>query len=229
MSHQLPLDFRPGEDSTLARFIQGGNAELLNLLRKQETDSPSIQLYIYGPPGTGKTHLLQGSARQQEAAFYLPLAEVAPLKAGLFNALEDFELVCIDDIDRVAGNRAIEVEVFNLINLLRELDRSYIFSTRKSPDRSGFYLKDLVSRLNACVKYKIQEPEDHDKRVFLKNNADMRGMHLPDEVIDWVMSYTPRDMKSLSSLVARLDVESLREQRRITIPFVKNLLAGLNL
>ncbi len=229
MSHQLPLDFRSGEEATLTRFIQGGNAELLNLLKKQEAGSPGIQLYIYGPSGIGKTHLLQGGARERATGFYLPLAEVAPLKTGLFNGLEDFEPVCIDDIDKVAGNHEIEIEVFNLINLLRELDRSYIFSAHKLPDQSGFFLKDLVSRLNACAKYKIHEPKDHDKRAFLKSNADMRGIHLSDEAIDWIMSYTPRDMKSLSSLMTRLDIESLREQRRITIPFIKTLLVQLNL
>jgi len=229
VNHQLPLNFRLGEESTLNRFIPGGNVELLSLLKRRVNDSANIHLYIYGPSGAGKTHLLQGSARECKTVFYLPLAEVMPLKAGLFNALEGFELVCIDDVDKVAGNDEIEVELFNLINLLRELDRSYIFSARKPPDQNGFSLKDLVSRLKACVRYKIHEPEDHDKRAFLRNNADMRGIHLPDEVIDWIMFYTPRDMKSLSSLMTRLDIESLREQRRITIPFVKHLLVGLNL
>ncbi len=224
MNHQLPLDFLPGEQSTLNRFIQGSNTELLSLLKKHQTGSPDIQIYLYGPPGTGKTHLLQGSTREHEAGFYLPLAEVVPLKAGLFNALEGFDLVCIDDIDRVAGNHDIEIEVFNLVNRLREHDRSCIFSARTPPDQSNFMLKDLVSRLNACIKYKIHEPEDRDKRRFLRNNADMRGIHMSDEVIDWIMSYTPRDMKSLSSLMVRLDTESLREQRRITIPFIKALL-----
>jgi DnaA family protein len=52
----------------------------------------------------------------------------------------------------------------------------------------------------------------------------MRGLDLPVETANYLLTRRKRDMASLYALLDRLDLESLNAQRRLTIPFVKTVL-----
>jgi DnaA family protein len=47
---------------------------------------------------------------------------------------------------------------------------------------------------------------------------------LPDEVANFIIQRVPRDMNALFNLLDRLDRASLQEKRKLTIPFVKQVL-----
>jgi DnaA family protein len=47
---------------------------------------------------------------------------------------------------------------------------------------------------------------------------------LDDNVLDWLFARYPRDLGALLDLLDRLDQASLAAQRRITIPFLRELL-----
>jgi len=49
-------------------------------------------------------------------------------------------------------------------------------------------------------------------------------LELTDEVAQYILHRAPRDMKELFLTLKRLDHVSLAEQRRLTIPFVKQVL-----
>jgi DnaA family protein len=48
-------------------------------------------------------------------------------------------------------------------------------------------------------------------------------MEMGDEVVNFLMQRTARDFHTLFALLDRLDRETLIAQRKITIPFVKQL------
>ena len=56
--------------------------------------------------------------------------------------------------------------------------------------------------------------------------AQERGFELPDETGRYLMSRYPRDLSSLFAVLDRLDQASLQAQRRLTVPFVKQVLEG---
>jgi DnaA family protein len=47
---------------------------------------------------------------------------------------------------------------------------------------------------------------------------------LEDAAVDWLLTRTDRDLGSLVLLLDKLDRESLAAQRRITVPFLKQVL-----
>lgn len=224
MSFQLPLDFQLRDKATLDRFVSGANAALLNALQCLATSNEPASIYISGPVGLGKTHLLQGTVRICEAALYIPLAMIEELSVEIFEGVEDRRVICIDDVDQVAANKVLEVALFSLLKRIKDQQHSIVLASTALPDLSGFELEDLLSRLNGCMQYQLQSPDEPDIREYIKQDVTRRGLEIGDDVIHWMLTHLPRDMKSLAELMNKLDIESLRMQRRITIPFIKGLL-----
>jgi DnaA family protein len=72
------------------------------------------------------------------------------------------------------------------------------------------------------------EPLDEAGRVqALKLRARHRGLELPDDTARFLLSRSRRDMTSLYRLLDKLDAEALIAQRRLTIPFVRDVLPTL--
>ena len=86
--------------------------------------SQPAQLYCWGSVGSGKTHLLQACCRHADelarTAAYLPLQDSLELPPELLQGWEHYQLVCVDDIDAVAGHAAWEEALFHCFNRIRE-------------------------------------------------------------------------------------------------------------
>ena len=223
MGEQLPLDIALRDEATLDRFVAGDNAELLKLLNSLDPVQGQMVL-IAGPTGSGKTHLLQAVARRHPDSIYLPLLDLPVLTAEVFEGLASRPLICLDDIHALAGDPGQELALFGLINEVRDLGHSLLFSTAHPLEQAAFDLRDLVSRLAACVRYSLEFPDDQHRKNFIQDDAARRGLELSEEVISWILTHMPRDMPSLTALMALLDRESLRSQRKVTIPFARQVL-----
>jgi len=228
VSVQLPLDITLRDEATLDRFVTGHNQELFDLLQRFSPSQAQSMILITGVGGSGKTHLLQAVCRETAHAVYLPLAMLARLSGDIFEGLADRPLICVDDLQVLSGNAEMQLALFTLINDLKENGQSFIFSADRKIDQAVFGLKDLVSRLNACARYHLELPEDTHKLAFLRLDAHRRGLQIGNDVINWILTHTPRDMTNLVSLMSRLDQESLRSQRRVTIPFIKQVLGSID-
>lgn len=224
MGEQLPLDIVLRDEATLERFVQGKNGELVEVLASMNPANGQMIL-ISGTTGSGKSHLLQATCRRALDAMYLPLEQLPVLSPAIFDGLSSRPLVCLDDIHLLAANPELELALFGLINEIRDSAHSFVFSSRSPLDQAGFKLQDLVSRLSACMQYALELPDEANKISYLRDDAARRGLELGDDVISWILTHMPRDMTSLASFMTQLDRESLRSQRKITIPFAKQVLS----
>jgi DnaA-homolog protein len=87
-------------------------------------------------------------------------------------------------------------------------------------------LPDLRSRLAAMPHYALRPLDDAQQRAALAAHAAVRGIELPDETLQYLQHRFARDMSSLAALLDRIDVASLEEQRRVTLPFIRRVLEG---
>jgi len=227
---QLPLPIHQSDDETLENFYAENNLLLLNSLQKNFLQLHQQFFYLWGNKGSGKSHLLKGVCQhylaQQRPALYVPLNKAQYFSPAVLENLEQQALVCLDDLQAVIGNTEWEVAIFDLINRVRETGRTLlIMSADQSPANLPVQLPDLASRLTWGEVYQLAPLNDKQKIEVLQKAAYQRGIELPDETANFLFKRLERDMKTLFNALEKLDQASLQAQRKLTIPFVKEILA----
>ncbi|SER60823.1 regulatory inactivation of DnaA Hda protein [Azotobacter beijerinckii] len=228
---QLPLGVRLRDDATFANYYPGANAGALGYVERLcEPDAGWTEslIYLWGGEGVGRSHLLQAACirfeQRRELAIYLPLAELADYGPALLDNLEQSELVCLDDLEAIAGRADWEEAMFHLFNRLRDAGRRLLLSAAMPPRELPVKLPDLKSRLTLALVFQLQGLSDEDKLRALQLRASRRGLHLTDEVGRFILTRGSRSMAALFELLDKLDQASLQAQRKLTIPFLKETL-----
>ena len=222
---QLALPLRLADYAIFDTFLAAGNEPVVDYLRSLTGAAPGQGAWIWGAPATGKSHLLQATCeRFGDRAAFLPLADLAVAGPAMLDGLDTRQLVCIDDIDRVAGNAAWERGLFVLCNGLIEAGHHLVVSAAAAPRESGIVLADLRSRLQRLATFHIQGLDEASRMEALQLRAGHRGLELPADTARFLMARSRRDMRSLYELLDKLDLEALRAQRKLTIPFVRDVL-----
>lgn len=229
---QIPLPFQRFDHRELEHYLPGANRYVLEHLGGLAAGATGFAFtYLWGEHGTGKSHLLQAMCTRAAATgargAYLPLRDREVLAPELLEGLEQLELVCIDDLDAVTGYADWERALFSLFNRLREAGRTLVASAAASPRGLAVSLPDLHSRLQSGVTFHLQPLAETDRVTALQQRARLRGIELTDEVTRYIVRRVPRDMHTLFGLLDRLDRASLQAKRKITVPFVKELLDSL--
>lgn len=228
---QLVFPFPKNEHFTFANFLAGSNQEPVNYLQtlsKGEFAGLHRINLLIGPGSMGKSHLLTASFSQalqsDVPALYVSLKDVLPLGPDILRETGEVMLLCLDDIDLLAAKPEWEVGLFDLINRVLETQRCHLLmSSGKLPKASGYLLPDLVSRLQWGQSMQLKDLSEQDKIAFLLSKAEERGFDLPKEVARYLLLRLPRDLRSLQDVLEKLDLLSLQSQRRLTIPFVKEV------
>jgi DnaA-homolog protein len=226
---QLALGVRLRADALFESFWPGGNGEIVAALQMPS----AVPLWLWGAHGSGKTHLLQavcaaaGAAASGAPAAYFPLTRSLALPPEALAGFERTPVLCVDDVDAVAGDLAWERALFRLFNDAAELRTRLIFAAAGPPRQSDWSLDDWRSRAAACVVYQLHELDDDDRIEALRLRAAQRGLQLPYETSEYLLKRMPRDLRSLFTILAQLDEASLVAQRRLTIPFIRDALEKL--
>lgn len=236
MSSQLTLNIRLRDSSSFDNFLPARNREAVSALHAvceaiaRGEPAPERALFFWGSPGSGRTHLLQAACRSvNEAAhraLYFSATDVHLLPPSVLENAEQADLVCVDDIERIARLPAWERAVFALCERLRAADHVLVAAGTHAPPAIGIELPDLVTRLAWGPVYQLEMLDDKEKLEALRRRAHHRGFELSDEVVRYVLARYPRDMASLFALLDRIDVASIASQRRVTIPFLRALEEG---
>jgi chromosomal replication initiation ATPase DnaA len=180
-------------------------------------DWPSSATVLHGPLGCGKTHLAhvwqaRSGAVQHAAASLTP--EAVPSLAA--NAA-----VVIDDAERAA-----ERPLLHLVNLVAERGGHLLLTAPAPPARWMTALPDLRSRLVAMPEVAMLVPDDAlIGAVLLKLFAD-RQLAVGEDVVVFLLHHMERSFAAARRLVAALDRAALIAQRRITVPFARQVLAA---
>jgi DnaA family protein len=222
---QLPLRVRLPDTARFGSFVVGENREVVNLLTAPLSGAPRV-IWLWGPVGCGKSHLLQSAcAATGEAggtAAYIDLAaDVAP---GMLEGCEMLDLVCLDGLERVAGDPQWNAAIFRLHTLMHDGAGRLLVASTDAPAATWFELPDLGSRLHAASIHQLQRLDDNGQIEALKIRAGRRGLELNEEAARFLTHRLPRDMHSLCAVLDRLDEASLAAQRRLTVPFLREAL-----
>ena len=224
---QIPLGVRLPDRAVFASFLPARNAQPVEHLRQLAAAEPGGLTWLCGPAGAGKTHLLQatcGAAAARLRAGYVPLREVAPLGVGVLDGLPQLTCLCLDDVDQVAGQAEWERALFGLLREIEDGGGRLVLAARTPPALLEWALADLGSRCAAGAVFQLRVLDELEQRAALQLRARLRGCELPDDTARWLQRRVPRDMGSLYQLLDTLDEAALAAQRRLTIPFIREVL-----
>ena len=223
---QLPLGVRLPDRALFESFLPGPNAQALAHARAVARGEARGASWLCGPQGAGKSHLLQAmcAAAGRGRAGYLPLAEVAALGAGVLDGLAQLQCLCIDDLERVAGDAAWERGLFAVLREIEEGGGALVAAAREPPALLPWTLADLGSRFAAGAVFALRALDEGEQHAALALRARLRGLELPEETWQWLRRRYPRDMHRLYELLDTLDEAALAAQRRLTVPFIRDVL-----
>ena len=225
--HQLPLEVRLPDRAVFASFLPARNREALDHARRAARGEIAGATWICGPPSAGKTHLLQAicsQAAELHRAGYFPLAELASLGVGVLEGLPQLRCVCLDDLEAVAGRLEWEKAIFGLLREVEECGGTLVMAARPPPALLAWALKDLGSRCAAGAVLQLRALDEAEQQQALQLRARLRGFELPEETSRWLQRRFPRDMRRLYVLLDTLDEAGLAAQRRLTVPFIREVL-----
>ena len=232
-SGQLALGINLRDDATFDNFLYSyANNDLKHALSMQLDNTGEQIVYLHGVDGSGRSHLLQAACHEAEhkgrRSLYLPMQEIVSKPGALvLEGLENLSLVCIDNVEVIAKNKQWEQELFHFINRARAVNCKLLFSASNVPGNIGIELADLRSRLAWGLVFKIFLLVDDEQAVALKMRALGRGLILSDEVVSYILSRSTRSLSSLLELLEILDRASMAEQRRLSIPFVRQYMDSI--
>lgn len=222
---QLVLPLQLQDHAVFESFWPAGNDELIAYLIELSGNGKGPGCWIWGASATGKTHLLQAICdRSGDGSVYLPFDIAIEAGPEALDGLENRQFICLDDIDIITGIPKWERALFELCNQALDLGGILIISASTTARGCGFKLKDLESRFTRLPPFFIQALTESDRIKALQLRASIRGLDLPQETANYLLTRSKRDMTSLYTLFDKLDLEALKAKRRLTIPFVKTVL-----
>jgi DnaA family protein len=210
MVRQFTLDFKLSPDAVFANYIGDAAGKIRQI---------STWQYLWGRKGSGRSHLLQAACQATPGSIYL--SELKRLSPEVVRDLETMPLVCLDNIDSILTDPDWQQALFHLMNGVKDRGGQLLMAAELPANQQNIKLKDLRSRLNAATPVETDRLSDSQKIRVLVQRAKHRGFDLSEDVGRFILSRSPRDMIMLVDMLKRLEIETLRQQKRVTIPFVK--------
>lgn len=234
---QLALPISLVENKTFESLIVGQNRQLIEhvqaLIRHDfsiQTYSPSQRLcVISGGPSSGKTHLLLSATdyadKNDLSTQYIDAKVLLEFPQSVLHQFADKDVVCIDNINAIQHIKSWQIAIFDLINqFLETRKRLLLFACNKAVNGLEFELTDLLTRLQWGINFTLHELSDDAKGCAIKQRAKQIGLSLQDDCVRFLVTRGNRDLKTLMQNVETLDKASLRQQRKVTLPFLKQVL-----
>jgi DnaA family protein len=228
MTEQLALPFAFNPELSFGQYHASANTEAVRHLRSTAAGEGESFVFIWGEPGTGKTHLLNACCREacrfQRSVSYLPLGLLRDYGPVMLEGQEYQDLVCLDDLDQVAGDDTWEIALFVLFDRLREQNHHLIAAAAVPPAALPIRLPALKTRFGWGLTLKLHPLSEADTLAALESYARSLGLDLPPQVGRFLLTHYRRDLPSLHALLDQLDHASLAAKRRLSIPFIKAFL-----
>ena len=213
---------KPNNSSFVDFYIEKSNLSLIENLKGED------DLLIYGNSKTGKSFLLQALcnyfSEENKLSLYVPLKELNSDDSKILDDLDSLDLVCVDDLETVAGNNEWETALFNLINNSLLSKCRIVFCSNVNPSLIKFELNDLSSRIKKINQIKVYPIKQDNLPEAIKFLANLRSIKIGNKEISYLINHTKRSMGDLVAHINKLDKLSMQLKRKITIPLIKKVI-----
>ncbi len=232
MSKQLIFPFDSDQYPKINNFFYSSNNEvLINIIKDSICADNNENFFIYGERDSGKSFLLQAICNEYFAngrkSIYIPMAKAIDMQASMLENLNELDAVCIDDFTKFYHSTEWQIAFFNLINQC-VLSKCSLYVSSDEGISEGVVFTDLMSRIKKMHVYEVKKIADGELSQALKFCAERNGINLNNEVINYLTTRETRIFNKLFLLIKEIDLLSAQEKRKITVPFVKEMLNRIN-
>jgi len=224
---QLALALAPPPEPTFDSFFVARNAAPFEVLRQaasrgargdQGPPDGERFIYLWGERGTGKSHLLRAFVAEAtahgSAARYFVAGEGIDAEDGdILAAVDD-----VNDLDMVR-----QLALFDLYNRIRTRC-GLLISAGSRPPSDLLLREDLRTRLGAGIVMRLEPLTDEEKAAAISEHGRRRGLDLPPDLIEYLLSHVARDMGTQMAVIDTLDRVSLERKRALTLPLLRDVL-----
>ncbi|HZR20104.1 MAG TPA: chromosomal replication initiator protein DnaA [Verrucomicrobiae bacterium] len=228
--------------NTFETFVVGNNNNFAYAAALAVAQSPGKSynpLFLYGGVGLGKTHLLH--AIGQHVAAHKKGARVAYVSSEKFtneyidgiqnNQLAKFrkkyrqtEVLLIDDIQFLAGKERIQEEFFHTFNALHEAHKQIVLTCDRPASEIQNLEHRLVSRFEWGLVTDLQPPDVEMRLAILNKKAQLMGVQLPAEIIDFLAHRIRTNIRRLEGALIRVASYAALTGKKLTLEVVEGLL-----
>tara|TARA_B100000941_G_scaffold131292_1_gene92737 strand:- start:6431 stop:7108 length:678 start_codon:yes stop_codon:yes gene_type:complete len=203
-------------------YFESKNSEIKDALKTNQ------DFFLYGIEGVGKSFLLQAVcnfyAIEKKSSLYVPIKEAIKLNTDFLDSLDYLDVVCIDDIELIKNNKDWEIAIFNLINNSLLSKCRLIFSSSLNPSTIHFKLEDLSSRIKKIESIELLPISKNNLYEALRFIIDLRSINIGEKEINYLITYSKRNISDLLKIIEKLDKLSVQLKRKITIPMIKDVI-----
>ena len=182
-------------------------------------DSQNNQIYIWGDKSFGKSHLLYAACNyfgeKNKKCVYLPLSENKKFEPDILDGFDNYDLVCIDNIDLIFQKEDWEYSFFVLINKILDKSKKIIFTSSSSLALNNINLKDFHSRLSSSLIFMINSPNDTTKENILKRVILEKEYNINVDICEYLLKRKDRDIDSLLKIIYKIGNYSLSTNKKI--------------
>jgi len=229
---QMPLKIGLRDDACFETFVteQESQAVALNGLQSALQQTNGNAFYLYGESGVGKTHLLQASCRyvteKGQSSVYLPFGDHSlPLIPDVLIGLEQTPLVCLDDMTEIVGDSKWELALANLITKSSVQGHTVILAGQVSINDWSIKTNELAKALMMVLPIELHAVIEKEEVIIALQRHSLRlGFELPNDVGNYLVKQFSADLQELLAVLKLLEQATLVEKRRLTLPFVKQVL-----
>ncbi len=200
---QLALGLlQPGSQS-LDNFVPGRNAEALAAARQLAAGRGPQLVYLWGPTGCGRTHLLVA----------LGGGPVVPDWRG------PGAPYAVDDVQRLDAPG--QARLFALLNRVRADAGARLIAAGDQPPARLTLREDVRTRLAWGLALALEPLSEQEKADALRAQLAQRGVRVAPDLVGYMLSHLPRDMRTLAAAVEALDAYALQQGRALTVPLLR--------
>ena len=231
--------------NTFESFVVGPNNEIAHAASLAVAQAPARTynpLFIYGGVGLGKTHLMQ--AIGQYAIAKKKNTKVIYLSSELFinefidaiqhNNLVKFrkryrqaDLLCIDDIQFLAGKERSQEEFFHTFNTLFDGHKQIVLSCDRPASEIANLEHRLVSRFEWGLTAELQPPAIETRLAILRKKARGMQIKLPDEIFEFLANRIRSNVRRLEGALMRVASFASLSGKQLTREVIEHLLKDI--
>lgn len=219
---QQILDFPVTPIFSFDSFVpcEGNAAALRFALRIADASDSECLLYLYGPAGSGKTHLLRSIAGSTFPYLSLRDPTTPELLMSIFSTAGG---LVVDDLQEMPNNPDLRRALWQLFNEFHTSGRMIAMAGAPPPRELSNMDEHLTSRLLWGLVARLDTTDDYSRRMIIKKVADDHQIRVPDDVVDYVLATTSREVGALITAFHNLYRFSMAEKRRITLPLAREV------